>query len=486
MRIADRGIKLNLQFLGAARSVTGSMHLVEANGHRILLDCGLVQGRRQEARQQNEELAFDSKGIDAVVLSHAHLDHSGRLPVLVKKGFDGSIFCTSATRDLCSAMLRDSALIQESDTKFVSKLNAEKGLPPVEPLYTLQDATACLKLFRTVEFGRRIEILPFIRLTLRNAGHILGSASVTLEIGGAGGRGSVEEAWDEKTVKTLVFTGDLGREGAAVVRDPEPVPRADVLITESTYGGRQHSPMSEAKDRLARIVNETAEKGGLLIIPAFAVGRTQDVVYHLHELMDEKRVASMPVYVDSPLATNITEIFRGHPECYDEETEKLLLRDGGKDPFGFKRLVYTRSTEESKALSAARRPAIIISASGMCEGGRVLHHLRRNIGDPRTTVLFVGFQAENTLGRKMLQGDSVVRIFGEEYNVRAKMEEIDGYSAHAGGDELIEFVRRIEKPPQKVFVVHGEVSASRALAEGLAGLGISEVVIPERGERFEV
>ena len=475
-----------LRFLGAAQSVTGSMHLVEANGHKILLDCGQVQGKRQEARRLNSEIPFDVRTIDAVILSHAHLDHTGKLPVLVKNGFDGSVFSTSATRDLCSAMMRDSALIQESDTRFVNKLNAEKGLPPVEPLYTLHDATACLKLFRTVECGRRMEILPFVRLTFRNAGHILGSASVTLEIGGAGGRGSVEEAWDERYLKTLVFTGDLGRSGAAVVRDPEPVQRADVLITESTYGGRHHSPMSEAKEKLARIVNETASEGGLLIIPAFAVGRTQDVVYHLHELMDEKRVPSMPVYVDSPLATNITEIFRQHPECYDEETEKLLLSDGGEDPFGFSRLVYTHSTDESKALLAVKRPAVIISASGMCEGGRVLHHLRRNIGDPRTTVLFVGFQAENTLGRKLLDGEKAVRIFGEEHEVRANIEEIDGYSAHADGDELLDFVRRIPKAPEKVFVVHGEINAARAVAAGLAGMGISDVIIPERGERFEV
>jgi len=481
----NSNININLQFLGAAQSVTGSMHLVEANGRKILLDCGLVQGRRQEARRQNSELAFDPRQIDAVILSHAHLDHTGRLPVLVSKGFDGSIFSTSATRDLCSAMLRDSALLQESDVRFVNKLNAEKGLPPIEPLYSLQDATACMKLFRTVECGRRMEILPFIRLTFRNAGHILGSASITLEVAHESAT-SVEEAWDERSVKTLVFTGDLGREGAAVVRDPERVPRADVLITESTYGGRHHSPMSEAKDKLARIVNETADRGGLLIIPAFAVGRTQDVVYHLHELMDEKRVPSMPVYVDSPLATNITEIFRAHPECYDEETEQLLLNDGGRDPFGFKRLVYTHTTDESKALAGAKRPAIIISASGMCEGGRVLHHLRRNIGDPRTTVLFVGFQAENTLGRKMLQGDRIVKIFGEDHAVRAKMEEIDGYSAHADQEELLGFVRKIAEPPGKVFVVHGEINASRALAGELSGLGIADVVIPERGERFEV
>lgn len=471
------GFTLILQFFGAAQSVTGSMHLVEANGRRVLLDCGMVQGKRQEARKLNSEFPFDVMSIDAVVLSHAHLDHSGKLPRLVKNGYDNSIFSTSATRDLCSAMLRDSASLQEMDIKYVNKLNAEKRLPFIKPLYTIHDVTTTLRLFQTVEYGRTVEILPGVKLTFRDAGHILGSATVTLEI--AEGQG-------EKKVTTLVFTGDLGREGAAVVRDPDIIQRADVLITESTYGGRYHGPMSEAKEKLARIVSDMAHNGGLLIIPAFAVGRTQDVVYHLHELMESKQIPPMSVYVDSPLATNITEIFRQHPECYDEETEKLLLQDGGKDPFGFDMLQYTRSTQESKRLNDLRMPAIIISASGMCEGGRVLHHLRRNIGDPKTTVLFVGYQAENTLGRKLLQGDKTVRIYGEEYEVRARMEEIDGYSAHADQGELLGFVSAIPSKPQRVFVVHGEPDAAKVMAAGLCKLGIPDVVIPARGERFSI
>ena len=466
-----------LQFFGAAQAVTGSMHLVEANGHRVLLDCGMVQGKRQEARKLNSEFPFDVKSIDAVVLSHAHLDHSGKLPLLAKLGFDNSIFSTSATRDLCSAMLRDSASLQEMDAKYVNKLNIEKRLPFLKPLYTVHDVTTTLSLFQTVEYGRPLDILPGIKLTFRDAGHILGSATVTLEIA---------EGQEEKKVTTLAFTGDLGRKGAAVVRDPDIISRADVLITESTYGGRNHGPLSEAKEKLARIVRETAHRGGLLIIPAFAVGRTQDVVYHLHELMEAKQIPSMPVFVDSPLATNVTEIFRQHPECYDEETEKLLLQDGGKDPFGFDMLKYTRSTEESKALNNLGKPAIIISASGMCEGGRVLHHLSRNIGETKTTVLFVGYQAENTLGRKLLQGDRTVRIYGEEYEVRARMEEIDGYSAHADESELLDFIAAIPKKPKHVFVVHGEPDATKAMAAGLSCLGIGNVVIPARGERFEI
>ena len=467
-----------LQFWGAAQTVTGSMHLVEADGHRLLLDCGMAQGRREEAKKLNSEFPFDPEKIDAVVLSHAHLDHSGKLPMLVKKGFSGSIFSTSATRDLCSAMLADSASLQEMDAKYVNRQNEKQGLPFIKPLYTLHDVARTMRLFQTVEFQRPLQILPGIKMTFRNAGHILGSASVALEI--AEGHGN------EKKVTALAFTGDLGRKGAAVVKDPDIIDRADVLITESTYGGRDHGPMDEARKSLARVVSETANNRGLLIIPAFAVGRTQDVVYHLHDLMQSKEIPQMPVYVDSPLATNITEIFRAHPECFDEETEQLLMQDGGNDPFGFNMLRYTRSSEESKKLNNIRRPAIIISASGMCEGGRVLHHLRRNIGDPNTTVLFVGFQAENTLGRKLLRGDKTARIYGEEHEVRARMEKIDGYSAHADEGEMLDFINAIPNRPKRVFVVHGEPDATAAMAAGLARLGIENIAIPERGERFEV
>jgi len=468
---------LILQFWGAAQTVTGSMHLVEADGHRLLLDCGMAQGRREEAKKLNSEFPFDPEKIDAVVLSHAHLDHSGKLPMLVKKGFSGSIFSTSATRDLCSAMLADSASLQEMDAKYVNRQNEKQGLPFIKPLYTLHDVARTMRLFQTVEFQRPMEILPGIKMTFRNAGHILGSASIALEIA---------EGGDKKKVTALAFTGDLGRKGAAVVKDPDIIDRADVLITESTYGGRDHGPMDEARNNLARVVRETANNGGLLIIPAFAVGRTQDVVYHLHDLMQSKEIPQMPVYVDSPLATNITEIFRAHPECYDEETEQLLMQEGGDDPFGFNMLRYTRSTEESKKLNNIRRPAIIISASGMCEGGRVLHHLRRNIGDPNTTVLFVGFQAENTLGRKLLRGDKTARIYGEEHEVRARMEKIDGYSAHADEGEMLDFINAIPNRPKRVFVVHGEPDATAAMAAGLARLGIEDIAIPERGEKFEV
>ncbi len=471
----DGGVEMKLQFWGAAQTVTGSMHLVEANGQRILLDCGSFQGKRQEARERNEKFPFDVKSIDAVVLSHAHIDHSGNLPTLVKQGYRGPIYSTSATRDLCSAMLRDSAAIQESDARFVSKLNAEKGLPPIEPLYTVQDAVETIELFRTLDYEDAMEILPGVQLTYRDAGHILGSASVTLEARNA----------ERGGVTRLGFTGDVGRPGAAILCDPQPMGAVDALITEATYSGRFHGPLQQAREGLARVVTETAKRSGLLIIPAFAVGRTQDIVYHLHGLFESGDIPTLPAYVDSPLAIDVTEVFSLHPECYDEETHQHLIRGHHRDPFGFSRLIYVRDAEDSKKLNDLKDPAVILSASGMCEAGRVLHHLRHHVSDPRTTVLFVGYQAENTLGRRLLEGEKRVRIFGEEQEVAARIERIEGYSAHADEGELLNFIGQMPRLPDRVFIVHVESDAD-SFANGLRQMGVRDVVIPERGQVFEI
>jgi len=466
---------MKLTFHGAARTVTGSMHLVEANGVRLLLDCGLFQGRRKESYERNLNFPFDPASIDAVILSHAHIDHSGNIPNLVKQGFQGPIWCTPATRDLCVAMLRDSGYIHEHDVFYLNKHRRRKGLPPVEPLYTRQDADAALPAFVTIGYGRPFPVVPGVRLTFLDAGHILGSAITLLDI-------------EEKgKTQRLVFSGDLGRPGLAILRDPEMVGAADVLIMESTYGNRLHGTTGEAERMLRNVINDTYRRRGKVIIPSFAVGRTQELVYGLHRLADAHKIPDLPIFVDSPLAVNVTEIFRLHPECYDEEVQEFINRDSHRDPFGFRRLRYIRDVEDSKALNFLRDSAVIISASGMCEAGRILHHLKNNIGDPANTILFVGFQAEHTLGRRILDGHEQVRIFGKEYPVRADVECIDGYSAHADQKELLAWLEGFDRQRlQHAFLVHGEEEAALVLAEEVRQRGVRHVRVPERGEMVEL
>ncbi len=412
-----------------------------------------------------------------LVLSHAHIDHSGNIPGLVKRGFRGDIICTAATRDLCATMLLDSAHIQEKDVEYVNRKREQQGKNLFEPLYTQEDAVAAMRYFVGVAYDHPREILPGVRLTLLDAGHMLGSAIVVLDIQNRAAGRDVR----------LVFSGDLGRPGIPIIRDPETVDRADLLIMESTYGDRLHEPFPDSEKELARIINETYRRGGMIIVPAFAVGRTQQLVYTLNRLVNSAEIPKLPVYVDSPLATNVTGVFRMHPEVYDAEIRQFLLTDTDKDPFGFAMLTYTRSVEESKELNSLHEPAIIISASGMAETGRILHHLKNRIEDPRNTILIVGFQAPDTLGRRLVERAPVVRIFGDEYRLKAHVEVLEGFSGHADRNDLLGWVGAMQQKPRRTFLVHGEEASSLALADGLRReIGLGRVDVPALHETVEV
>jgi metallo-beta-lactamase family protein len=465
---------MNIQFFGAVRSVTGSMHVVTVNGERILLDCGLFQGRRQEAFERNRSLPFDPAAINAMVLSHAHIDHSGNIPQLVRQGFSGNIFCTHATQDLVSVMLRDSAYIQEKDAEFVNKRHVKKGLPKVEPLYTIDDAERSMNHFVGIGYDRSFLISKNIRITLLDAGHIFGSAIVVID---------AEE--NGRSVR-ITFTGDLGRKNLPVIRDPVQVTETDIFITESTYGDRIHDPIKNMKIMLQRVISSTVQRGGKIIVPAFSLGRTQELVYFLHELFNEGSLPEIPIYVDSPLSVNVTEVFRLHPECFDEETREIFLSNH-QDPFGFHRVRYIRNVEESKRLNTMQEPCIIISASGMCEAGRILHHLANNISNPRNTVLIVGYMAENTLGRRLVEKHPKIKIFGEEHLLKAQVVIMNGFSAHADKDELLEYFNGLKRERlQKVFIVHGEKDQSEALAAAIQNHGFLDVIVPQLGEQIEI
>ena len=469
---------MKITFHGAARTVTGSQHLIEVNGHTIMLDCGLFQGKRKESFERNRNEFCQGKDIDTLVLSHAHIDHSGRIPCLVKNGFKGSIYSTSATRDLCAVMLMDSAFIQEKDVEFVNRRRKKNGQRLFEPLYTKADVADGMQQFVGLSYNRPYQLCAGVQLTLVDAGHMLGSAHVILDI--------VEQ--ESGRSQRLVFSGDIGRPDIPIIRDPVPISSgADILIMESTYGNRLHPPYPESEKELARIVNETVSRGGSLLIPAFAVGRTQQLVYALHKLYNDRSIPDMPIFVDSPLATRATDVFRLHPEVYDADTREFLLADDDKNPFGFGRLQYTQTVEQSKALNGLKVPAVIISSSGMLEGGRILHHLRNRIGDPRNTVLLTSWQAPDTLGRRLVNNEQTVRIYGEEFPVRAKIEVLEGFSGHADRNGLLNFVRVMNKKPQHTFIVHGEDDSSASLADGLRNeLGLANVVIPEPLQTFEL
>lgn len=468
---------MKLRFWGAAKTVTGSMHILELDGKRVLLECGLFQGRRREAEQRNRDLPFDARAVDAVVLSHAHIDHSGNLPMLRKNGFRGPIYSTAATADLCEAMLRDSAFVQEKDCEFLNKRRRRRRLIGEEtddrqdcPLYTVEDAENTIPLFRKVGFHQDTAVTAGLRFRFHEAGHMLGSACVYLE----------REA-NGRTLR-LGFSGDVGRVGLPIIKDPEPLPPVDYLILESTYGDRFHKPLDSVAGKLADAVSRTAARGGRIIAPAFAVGRTQQLVLLLHDLVLAKRIPAIPIYVDSPLAVNVTDVFRKHEELFDAETRRFL--ENGTDPFGFKMLRYVRSVEESKALNDLRHPYLVISASGMCEAGRVLHHLRNGIEDSRNTILITGFQAENTLGRKIVEKLPEVPVFGELMRLRAEVVRINELSGHADQGELLEWIRPLAKGLKTVFLVHGEPLQQRALAEAIERTYGVPVTVPDRGDEF--
>lgn len=464
---------MQITFWGAAQEVTGSMHLIEVNGKRILLDCGLWQGKRALAYERNLNFPFDADTVDVMVLSHAHIDHSGNIPNLVKQGFEGPIFCTTPTRNLSTYMLMDSGNIQESDAAFVNKIRMRRGETPVEPMYTMADAQRSLSSFVTIGVRRPIPIAEGVELTFMPAGHILGAAWIQLDIREAG----TSRSW------RVVFSGDLGRSESQLLFPPALPDEADIVIMESTYGDRLHLPYDDANKKLQQIVNSTVRRRGKVIIPAFAIGRTQEVTYELNRLDEGGDIPQLPIYIDSPLAVNATDVFRMHPEEWNEEVQGFLVEERRRSPFDDINITYIRDVRESKRLNHLNSSAIIISASGMAENGRILHHLRNNIEDPNNTILLVSFQAQDTLGRKLQDGVDPVRIFGQEHDVRARVETIEGYSAHADQSELVRWASAFDpKRLQRVHLVHGEPQAANALQAVLKDAGVLNVNIPARGE----
>ncbi len=453
---------------GGAEEVTGSKHLLEIGGARILLDCGLFQGRREEAHRKNRMPDFDVSKIHAIVLSHAHIDHTGLLPMMAKLGYRGNVYATPATRDLCAIMLLDSSHIQERDAEWLSKKSRE-FLPP---LYSTEDVQEIMRRFVSVSYGVRISVLPNVFITFHDAGHVLGSAMIEVEY-------EEEHRW-----RRLVFSGDIGRKNMPILNDPWEPTDADAVIMESTYGNREHAPIEAADEKFAGIVRDTHARGGKMIIPSFALERSQEVIYALKRLDAMGTIPPMPVYVDSPLTVNITEIFRLHTEGFDNEFRQVM-RDAG-DPFDLPKIRYIRSQEESMQLNTLKGPAIIISASGMCEYGRVLHHLRNHCEDPKNTILIVGFQAEHTLGRRIVEKSRMIKIFGVPRELNAQVKIMNEFSAHAGRSELIAFGARFKGRAQRTILVHGEGEALKALKSGLEGQGAENVMIQRHGVPVEV
>ncbi|MFO7944841.1 MAG: MBL fold metallo-hydrolase [Anaerolineales bacterium] len=465
---------MNIHFHGAAQTVTGSMHLLEINGKTLLLECGLFQGRRKETFHRNRNFPFACDELDAVILSHAHIDHSGNLPHLIKDGYRGDIFTTAATAHLANIMLLDSGYIHEEDAKYLNKKRRRQGKPPIEPLYTQEDAGRVASYFNTVGYQETFQPLPGVEAHLVDAGHILGSAAVVLDF--------KEEGRNFR----LWFSGDVGRPGLPLLRDPVFPQESDYLIMECTYGDKIKRDPEEAFLEFREVVQKTVSRGGKIIIPAFAVGRTQELVYYLHKMIEENDIPEIPVFVDSPLAIRASQVFRDHPECFDQETQKFIAEDKHHQVLGFDKLSYTRSVEESKAINHVKGPAVIISASGMAEVGRILHHLKNNIEDPKNTILIVSWQAPHTLGRRLAEREERVKIFGETYTRRAEVSTIGGFSAHAGQELLTEYALHTKQTLKQIFLVHGEPRGAEPLRARLHEEGFPSVEYPARGEVFEI
>jgi metallo-beta-lactamase family protein len=461
-------------FHGAAQTVTGSQHLLEVNGHRLLLECGLYQGRRKEANKRNRNFPFDPLKLDAVLLSHAHIDHSGNLPQLVKKGYHGPIYTTDATAHLANLMLIDSGHIHESDAEYLNKRGKRRGEDRIEPLYTIEDAAQVAQYFECQPYDRSFEVIPGVRAQLVEAGHILGSAAIVLDIEENGRH------------FRLWFSGDIGRRDLPLIRDPVLPSDADYIIMECTYGDKTHHNPQASYEELQQVVSQTITRGGKVIIPSFAVGRTQEIVYCLHRMIDGGEIPRIPVFIDSPLAVNITDVFRAHPECFDEDAQEFASNNIHRSVLGGDLVTYVRSVEQSKAINDDRRPMVIISASGMAEAGRILHHLRNNIEDSRNTILIVSWQAPHTLGRRLADRAKKVRIFGEEFKRRAEVVTIGGFSAHGGQPFLLEYALASRKNLKRIFLVHGEERGAQALTDKLNQAGFQQVAYPSLHEKVEL
>ena len=478
------GIKL--YSLGAAEEVTGSKHIFEVDGRQFMVDCGAFQGKRRESDEKNRNFDIEADKIESVILTHGHYDHCGLLPMLNKKGFTGNIYATPATRDIANLIMMDSARIQARDAEFLAKQAAKKGERfSWKPLFTEEDCIKTVDQIVSLSYNRKMYIGSNVQLEFFDAGHILGSAFASVTVKG-NHKGSCGTSVNGDETRIL-YTGDIGRKQKPIIRDPAiNIPAPDYIFMESTYGNRKHETVEFAVKELERVVRAACARKGKIIIPSFAVERAQELVFYLHLLTDKKRIPSIPIYVDSPMATNVTSVFRVHPECYDPSVNEAFLKHH-KNPFGFGSLSFTSSVEESKALNDKTGPMIIISADGMCEAGRILYHLANNICDPRNTILIVGYMAENTLGRKLLDGEKEVHILGDTYQVGANIEQIDAFSAHADYTEMTEWLNEIDTGRLKnIFLVHGETEAQSFFKNYLNENGYNNVSIVKYGESYEI